>query len=122
MLARQKLGRLRMGDKHSVAAYVSVFQATLLHVADMGVTDQIHNFVNGLTKRLQEKVWERQPATLAQAIDFAVSAEAWGNYSHGGTFRPWPSWFRCRWIVGTPSDQCTHGSQQHRDGRFPGHG
>ena len=88
MLARQKLGRLRMGDKHSVAAYVSVFQATLLHVADMGVTDQIHNFVNGLTKRLQEKVWERQPATLAQAIDFAVSAEAWGNYSHGGTFVP----------------------------------
>jgi hypothetical protein len=88
MLARQKLGRLRMGEKHSVAAYVAVFQATLLHVTDMGVTDQIHNFVNGLTKRLQEKVWERQPATLAQAIDYAVSAEAWGNYSHGGSFVP----------------------------------
>lgn len=88
MLARQRLGRLRMGEKHSIAAYVSVFQATLLHVADMGVTDQIHNFVNGLTKRLQEKVWERQPASLAQAIDFAVSAEAWGNYSHGGSFVP----------------------------------
>jgi len=88
MLARQKLGRLRMGDKHSVAAYVAVFQATLLHVTDMGVTDQIHNFVNGLTKRLQEKVWERQPATLAQAIDFAVSAEAWGNYSNGSSFIP----------------------------------
>jgi Ty3 transposon capsid-like protein len=82
MIARQNLFRLRMSEKHSVAQYASVFQATLLHISDMSTTDQIHSFMRGLPRKLQEKVWERQPESLVQAIDFAVSAEAWGNYSN----------------------------------------
>lgn len=85
MLARQRLARLRMGDRHTVAGYVAIFQSTLLHITDMGETDKIHNFISGLPKRLQEKVWQRSPlvSSLAQAIEYAVAAEAWGNYSFG---------------------------------------
>ena len=80
MLARQRIGKLRMGPNHSVNSYTSVFQSTLTPIVDMGDADQVHNYVNGLAPHLAAKVWERHPKTLKDAIDFAVSAEAMGHY------------------------------------------
>ena len=80
MLARQRLGRLRMKEGHSVNQYVSVFQSTLTPIDDMGEVDQVFHFINGLTPGLAGKVWERHPSTLKQAIDVAVSVEAMGNF------------------------------------------
>lgn len=95
MLARQRIGKLRMGPNHTVNAYTSMFQTTLTPIEDMGDADQVHHYVNGLQPHLAAKVWERHPKTLKDAIDFAVSAEAMGNfgraamparpaYGHGG--------------------------------------
>lgn len=80
MLARQRLGKLRMKENHSVNQYVSVFQTTLTPITDMGDTDQVHHFVNGLPLSIAAKVWERHPTTLKQAIDYAVLVEAMGNF------------------------------------------
>ena len=80
MLARQRLGKLRMGPNHAVNAYSSAFQTTLTPIVDMGDADQVHHYVNGLQPHLAGKVWERHPKSLREAIDFAVSAEAMGNF------------------------------------------
>jgi hypothetical protein len=80
MLARQRIGKLRMGPHHHVNAYTAVFQTTLTPIGDMGAADQVHHYVNGLQPHLAGKVWERHPKTLKEAIDYAVSAEAMGNF------------------------------------------
>ena len=93
MLARQRIGKLRMSEKHSVNQYTSAFQTTLTPIVDMGDADQVHHYVNGLLPSLVAKVWERHPKTLKDAIDYAVSAEAMGNFGRaampsrgGGSF------------------------------------
>ena len=80
MLARQKLGKLRQRAGQSVNQYVGIFQNTLTPINDMGDTDQVHHFVNGLLGPLAAKVWEKHPPTLVQAIDAAVSVEAMHNF------------------------------------------
>jgi hypothetical protein len=57
-----------------------VFQITLTPISDMGDADQVHHYVNGLLGVVAAKVWERHPKTLKEAIDYAVSVEAMGNY------------------------------------------
>jgi len=87
MLARQKLGQLRMRPQHKVAAYVNVFLNVLNPIADMSDADQVHHFVNGLLPRIAEKVWPYHPKTLKEAIDQAVTQEAmldFGRSAVGG--------------------------------------
>lgn len=76
MFARQRLDKLRMREGHKVNAYASVFQTTMTPITNMHDADQVHHFVNGLLPRIAEKVWERHPTTLGQAIDIAVTVEA----------------------------------------------
>lgn len=80
MLARQKLGKLRMGPHHSVNQYTAVFQTTLTPITDMGETDQVHHYMQGLQPYLAAKVWGRHPTTLRSAIEAAVSEEAMANF------------------------------------------
>jgi len=80
MLARQKLGKLRMGPHHSVNQYTAVFQTTLTPITDMGETDQVHHYMQGLQPYLAAKVWGRHPMTLRSAIEAAVSEEAMANF------------------------------------------
>jgi hypothetical protein len=80
MLARQKLGKLRQRAGQSVNQYVGIFQNTLTPISDMGATDQVHHFVNGLLAPVAAKVWEKHPKDLIEAIDAAVSVEAMHNF------------------------------------------
>ena len=80
MLARQRLGRLRQRAGQSVNQYVGAFQNTLTPITDMGHTDQVHHFTNGLLPAIAAKVWEKHPTTLVEAIDAAVSIEAMHNF------------------------------------------
>ena len=80
MLARQRLGKLSQRAGQSVNQYTSSFQVTLTPVVDMSDADQVHHYVNGLIGAVAAKVWERHPATLKEAIDYAVSIEAMGHY------------------------------------------
>ncbi len=80
MLARQRIGKLKMGQHHTVNAYTNVFQTMLTPIVDMSDADQVHHYIEGLTDHLRGKVWERHPKTLMEAIDFAVSTEAIGNF------------------------------------------
>lgn len=80
MLARQKLGKLRQRPGQSVNQYAGIFQNILTPITDMGDTDQVHAFTNGLLPPLAAKVWEKNPADLGAAIDAAVSVEAMSSY------------------------------------------
>jgi hypothetical protein len=85
MLARQRLDKLRMREGTSVNGYIGQFHAITMPITDMGPNDLIHAFARGLTHRLASKVWERNPKTLQEAIDYAVIAEASGLYAFRGT-------------------------------------
>ena len=93
--ARQHIGKLRMRDSHSVNQYVSVFQTTLTPIVDMGEADKVHHFVNGLLPAYFGRVWDKNPKTLKDAIEAAVSVEAIIKYGrdagrsysgHGGSY------------------------------------
>ena len=75
MVARQRLGALRQG-KYSVSAYANVFQTTLTPISDMSDADQVHYFIQGLSAVLLQRVWEKKPRALAEAIEIAVTVEA----------------------------------------------
>ncbi len=80
MIARQRLGRFRQNERHTVNQYVSAFQTVLTPIVDMSDADQVHHFVNGLLPSIAAKVWEKHPKTLVEAIEHAVTAEATGNF------------------------------------------
>jgi hypothetical protein len=85
MIARQRLDKLRMREGHNVNAYIGAFHAVTMPIQDMSEKDRIHAFARGLTQRLAAKVWERNPSTLQEAIDYAVTAEATGVYAFRST-------------------------------------
>ena len=75
MAARQRLRALRQRVSQSVSAYTNTFQSILTNIADMGESDQVHNYVNGLLPTIAAKVWEKNPTTLVAAIEHAVAVE-----------------------------------------------
>jgi len=80
-IARQKLSKLRMRTgQHTVNGYVNAFQNVITPIKDMSTADLVFNFVNGLSPAIQQRVYERNPATLKDAIEMAVSIEALGNF------------------------------------------
>jgi hypothetical protein len=85
MIARQQLDKLRMREGTSVNSYISHFHSITIPIQDMNENDRIHAFARGLTQRLATKVWERNPSTLQEAIDYAVMAEATGIYAYRGS-------------------------------------
>jgi hypothetical protein len=80
LIARQRLDKVRQRPNQSVNQFASLVQTIMTPITDMSEADQVHKFVNGLLSSIQAKVWERHPKTLKDAIDYAVSAEAMGNY------------------------------------------
>lgn len=88
MIARQRLDKIRQRPNQSVNQFASVVQTIMTPIHDMSEADQVHKFVNGLLIPIQAKVWERHPKSLKEAIDFAVSVEAIGNYGRAAMASP----------------------------------
>ena len=76
LIARQSLAKLRMGPGHSVSAYTHRFQTILTAINDMSAADQVFQYAHGLVPSLMSHVLEKQPTTLAEAIQVAASREA----------------------------------------------
>jgi len=75
LIARQSLAKLRQGS-YPVNHYAHRFQTSLTAIHDMSAADQVFQFANGLTPVLMSYVLEKQPTTLAEAIQWAASKEA----------------------------------------------
>jgi hypothetical protein len=79
--AREQLSSLR--QTQGVNSYTDRFQSLLAHIPDMGPSDQVHNYVQGLTPKVAEKVYEKAPATLQAAVTAATTAESMLNMFRG---------------------------------------
>ena len=77
MLARARLANLKQTG--AVPAYVNLFLRELTPITDMSMADQIFNFRAGLKSNIAQKVLERLPKTLHEAMDTAVLADAHTN-------------------------------------------
>jgi hypothetical protein len=93
LIARQRLAKHRQLPGHSVTSYTHGFQTIATVISDMSPADQVFQYTNGLLPAIASRVWERQPATLAEAIQEAASREATlGFTTRGGAgpshFRP----------------------------------
>ena len=88
VVARERLRRLRQTG--TVSAYADVFQKELTPIKDMSTSDQIFNFVMGLASAaVANKVREREPKSLHEAMDVAVRAEVFlaaGKFGHHGQY------------------------------------
>lgn len=86
-VARLRLATLKQTG--SVSAYVNIFQRELTPISDMGTADQIFFFRQGLKSYIAQRVLEKMPKTLHEAMDIAILADAHtskpgsnGNMSH----------------------------------------
>jgi len=77
MLARVRLTSLKQTG--AVPAYVNLFLRELTPISDMSMADQIFNFRAGLKPNIAQKVLEKLPKTLHEAMDIAVLADAHSN-------------------------------------------
>jgi hypothetical protein len=90
VVARERLRRLKQTG--AVSAYADLFQKELTPIKDMSASDQIFNFVTGLSSvAVANKVREKEPKSLHEAMDTAVRAEVFlsaGRFgsSHTGQF------------------------------------
>jgi hypothetical protein len=86
VVARERLRRLKQTG--TVSSYADLFQKELTPIKDMSASDQIFNFVSGLASTLvANKVREKEPKSLHEAMDIAVRAEvflAGGRHGHTG--------------------------------------
>jgi len=89
VVARERLRRLKQTG--AVSAYADLFQKELTPIKDMSPSDQIFNFVSGLSSvAVANKVREKEPKSLHEAMDIAVRAEVFlavgrfGQGHHGG--------------------------------------
>jgi hypothetical protein len=76
LVARHRLSALK--QTHSVAAYATLFQKELTPISDMSDADQVHYFRAGLKSVIGQRVLEKMPKNLHEAIDVAVLADAYG--------------------------------------------
>lgn len=85
VVARERLRRLKQTG--TVSAFADVFQKELTPIKDMSASDQIFNFVTGLSSvAVANKVREKEPKTLHEAMDIAVRAEVFlsaGRFGQG---------------------------------------
>jgi len=90
VVARERLRRLKQTG--TVSAYADVFQKELTPIKDISASEQIFNFVTGLSSvAVANKVREKEPKSLHEAMDIAVRAEVFlaaGRFgqSHPGHF------------------------------------
>jgi len=84
-LARPRLLALR--QTHSLGAYVDRFQEELMPIQDeMHPHDQVHHFRNGLkSHQVIAKLQENKPTTLVEAINLAITWDAFfSTIANGG--------------------------------------
>ena len=91
VVARERLRRLKQTG--AVSAYADLFQKELTPIKDMSASDQVFNFVSGLSSvAVANKVREKEPKSLHEAMDIAVRAEVFlaagriGQGHHGGHY------------------------------------
>ena len=82
--ARQRLIQLKQRATTTVSAYASLFQTILSPITDMSEKDKLFLFVQGLLPAIQVRMWEKEPLTLADAINTAVSIEAMLSFGRHG--------------------------------------
>ena len=96
-VARHRIASLKQTG--SASAYANIFQKELTPITDMSPADKIFFFRQGLKPALAQKVLEKNPKTLHEAMDIAITADAnfrgsvtlsgarsyTGNSSHRGT-------------------------------------
>jgi hypothetical protein len=90
VVARERLRRLKQTGH--VSAYADLFQKELTPITDMAPSDQVFNFVSGLSNAaVANKVREKEPKALHEAMDIAVRAELFlapgGRSNNSGYFR-----------------------------------
>ena len=84
MAARQRLSQLKQRATTSVSAYASLFQSILSPITDMSEKDKLFQFIQGLLPSIQIRMWEKEPLSLAEAINTAVSIEAMLSFGRHG--------------------------------------
>ena len=83
VVARERLRRLKQTG--TVSAFADVFQKELTPIKDMSASDQIFNFVSGLSSvAVANKVREKEPKTLHEAMDAAVRADVFLSAGRSG--------------------------------------
>jgi len=92
-VARQHLAKYRQAPGQTVSSYTHGFLTIKAVIDDMSPADQVFQYTNGLLPSIASRVWEKQPATLPDAIQEAASREATLGFSaRGGAgqshFRP----------------------------------
>jgi hypothetical protein len=88
VVARERLRNLKQTG--SVSSYADVFQRELAPIKDMSPSDQVFNFVSGLSlTAVANKVREKEPKTLHEAMDLAVRADLFlrpgGRFGQSGS-------------------------------------
>jgi hypothetical protein len=73
-VARIRLAGLKQTG--SVAAFINIFQKELTPIRDMSVSDQLHYFRQGLKPQIAQRVLEKLPKSLHEAMDIAILADA----------------------------------------------
>jgi Ty3 transposon capsid-like protein len=76
-VARLRLASLKQTG--GVSAYVNLFQKELTPIRDMSPADQIFFFRQGLKPIIAQRVLEKLPKTLYDAMDIAILADAHTN-------------------------------------------
>jgi hypothetical protein len=85
-VARERLDQLRQTG--SVSAFSDVFKRMLVPIKDMSAADQIHRYVASLSNvNVQNRVREKEPKTLHEAINAAVHAEAYMGRGTGAALQ-----------------------------------
>ena len=84
MAARQRLSQLKQRATTSVSVYASLFQSILSPITDMSEKDKLFSFIQGLLPSIQIRMWEKEPTSLAEAINTAVSIEAMLSFGRHG--------------------------------------
>lgn len=81
-VARLRLAALKQTG--NVSAYANIFQRELTPIGDMSNADQIFYFRQGLKSHIAQRVLEKMPKTLHEAMDIAILADAHTSKSGNG--------------------------------------
>lgn len=73
-VARHRIAALKQTG--TASAYANIFQKELTPITDMSAADKIFFFRQGLKPALAQKVLEKNPKTLHEAMDIAITADA----------------------------------------------
>ena len=85
-IARLRLAALKQTG--NVSAYANIFQRELTPITDMNNADQIFYFRQGLKPFIAQRVLEKMPKTLHDAMDIAILADAHTSSKSGNGIMP----------------------------------